>query len=237
MTKKTTLNIQDVIPNGRVVQQIVKDVAAKNGLSESFVIQTRPAPQVTEFVNQKTKDAHDELYRGYVETYNRVSNELDSADRSKANSQHSTFRSLKYDETQNLNAAWLHELYFENCFDPNSTIYMNSISFLKLQDAFGSFDDWQHDFMACAASCGQGWAVCGYHMYLRQYVNTIVTGHAQDVMIGMLPVVVLDMHEHARRDYLNDKKSYIVAMMTQINWDVVNRRIDRSEKIAGALKT
>lgn len=202
-------------------------------LGESYVAQPKPYSQVTEFVSQKTKDAHTALYKGYIETLNRVSSELDTAERASADSKHSDYRSLKLDETYNLNATWLHELYFANCFDPHSEVYMDSMAFLRLERDFGTFDDWQMDFMACALSSGQGWAVCGYNLYLQRYVNTFISCHSQDVMLGLYPLVVMDMHEHSYfKDYQTDKKSYLIAMMRELNFGVIEERFTKSEELA-----
>jgi Fe-Mn family superoxide dismutase len=204
-------------------------------VNEAYVTQVKPYGQVTEFLTQKTKDAHSRLYQGYVETLNRVSAELDSMDRSEVGSR--DFHSAKSDESFYLNAVWLHELYFANCFDPNSTVYMDSLSFLKLQATWGNFEDWQRDFMACAMSSGDGWVVCGYHLFLRRYVNTIVKDHSDSVLLGLFPVIVVDMHEHAyMRDYLDDKKSYLVSQMREINWDVVSTRFEIAERLAQVVK-
>jgi Fe-Mn family superoxide dismutase len=114
---------------------------------------------------------------------------------------------------------------------------MNSASFIDLQKVWGTFDDWQRDFMACAMACGQGWAICGYNIYLKNYVNTIVSNHSQDVLMGLYPIVVLDLHEHAyQKDYLNDKKSYIIAMMRELNWEVIEERFKKAKNIAQAVK-
>lgn len=206
-------------------------------LQEAYVAQQKPYSQVTEFLTQKTKDAHTRLYQGYIETINRVSAELDTADRSNVDARHNSFRSGKMDEAYNLNSVWLHELYFANCFDPNSTVYMDSISYLRLQRDWGDFDSWQKDFMATALAVGEGWAVCGYHLYLRRYVNTFVCHHSDSVMLGLYPVVVVDMWSHSYyRDYLDDKKSYLVAQMREFNWDVIDERFKKAEGLAGVVK-
>jgi Fe-Mn family superoxide dismutase len=202
-------------------------------VDEAYVAQPKAYSQVTEFSSQKTKDAHEALYKGYVETLNRVSSELDTAERSKADAKHSEFRSLKLDETYNLNAVWLHELFFGNCFDPHSEVYMDSMAYLRLERDFGTFEDWQKDFMGCALASGQGWAVCGYHLYLQRYINTMVSNHSQDVMIGLYPLVVVDMWEHSYyKDYQTDKKSYLVAMMRELNWNVIEERVKKAEELS-----
>lgn len=211
--------------------------SALGRLDESYVAEPKPFKQVSELVSQKTKDSHTELYKKTVETLNGVSAELDTADRSSANSKHSDFRSLKLDETYNLNSVWLHELYFANCFDPHSEVYMDSKAYLRLERDFGTFEDWQKDFMACALSSGDGWAVCGYNMYLKRFVNTMVSNNSQDVMVGLYPLVVVDMHEHSYyRDYLTDKKSYLVAQMREFNWNVIEERFLKAEALNEVLK-
>jgi Fe-Mn family superoxide dismutase len=57
------------------------------------------------------------------------------------------------------------------------------------------------------------------------------------VMIGLCPVLVVDMWEHAyTRDYLTDKKSYLIAQMREFNWTVINERFTKSEGIAQVVK-
>lgn len=216
---------------------LVNEAAGEATLEEAYVAEPKPFKQVSELVSQKTKDAHVALYKGYVESLNRVSAELDGADRTNVDGKHSQYRSLKHDETLNLNSVWLHELYFANSFDPHSEIYMDSKAYMKLQEAFGTFDDWQKDMIACAEASGDGWAVCGYNMFLKRYVNTVVSGHDKHVQLGLYPLIVIDMHEHAYyRDYLTDKKSYLVSRMRELNWNVIEERFNKAEAIAGVMK-
>jgi len=232
-------SIIDEIDIDSVLKKAVNETFEKENitLQEAYVAEQKPFKQVSELVSQKTKNAHTDLYKNYIETLNDVSAKLDTADKNKANSRHSDYRSLKLDEVYNLNAVWLHELYWANCFDPNSEIVMDSKAYLKLQRDFGTFEDWQRDFIACAMSAGNGWAVCGYHTFLRRYVNTVVSHHSGDVMLGLYPVIVVDMWEHAYyRDYLSDKKSYLVAQMKEFNWTVIEERFDKAESIATVVK-
>ncbi len=234
----------DVDVEGIIKQSIAKDRALARAaageqetLDESYVAEPKPFKQVSELVSQKTKDAHVALYKGYVEALNQVSAELDSADREGADAKHSQYAGLKCDEAHNLNSVWLHELFFANAFDPHSEVYMDSKAYMKLQEAFGTFDDWQKDFMAGAMAAGDGWAVCGYNMFLKRYVNTVVHGHSDGVMLGLYPLIVVDMHEHAYyRDYLTDKKSYLVSRMRELNWNVIEERFNKSEAVAGVMK-
>jgi Fe-Mn family superoxide dismutase len=114
---------------------------------------------------------------------------------------------------------------------------MDSMSYLRLERDFGTFEDWQKDFMACALSSRSGWAVCGYHMFLRKYVNVMIDEHSGNVPMGVFPVIVVDMWEHAYyRDYLTDKKSYLISQMRELNWTVVEDRVKKAEGIAQVVK-
>lgn len=228
----------DNMLKGIVKQAVDTTVTSKfPKLDEAMVHEPKPFKQVSEFVSQKAKTAHEELYKGYIESFNKVSAELDTADRSEANTRHSQYRSLKIDETFNLNALWLHELYFANCFDPHSEVTMDSMSYMRLERDFGTFDDWQKDFMACALASKTGWVVTGYHVFLRKYVNVMIDEHSGHVPMGVYPVIVVDMWEHAYyRDYLTDKKSYLISQMREFNWNTIEERFKKAEGIAQVVK-
>jgi Fe-Mn family superoxide dismutase len=108
---------------------------------------------------------------------------------------------------------------------------------MRLSADWGTFDAWMADFMACAMTARSGWVVCGYSLYLKRMINTFVDNHDQNVLLGVIPLLVVDMWEHAYvRDYGNDKKSYLTAMMREISWDVVEdrvKRVDALKKVLG----
>lgn len=208
-----------------VVKQIIKK------LQEAFVLIPRSFLLKTERLSNRTKEAHEQLYKEYIEAFNKLSIGLDAANTEEAKSTTSAYRSLKTDETYNLNAAKLHELYFSNISDMASEIGVDSIPYMRLARDFGTFEKWQFDFMACALSSRNGWAMTVYEPYRNRYMNVIVDGHAVDVPVGAVPVIVMDMWEHAYfRDYATDKKAYLVAMMRELNWNVVEARMTVAER-------
>ena len=61
-------------------------------------------------------------------------------------------------------------------------------------------------------------------------MNVIVNSHNKDIPVGAIPVIVMDMWEHAYfKDYLDDKKSYLIGMMKELNWDVIEARMKVAE--------
>lgn len=207
-----------------------------NKINEAYVTQPSKFDLQTELLSDKTKKEHQKLLEGYSKKLNEVSAKLDGCDKSGANLNNSEFRSLKIDEAYNHNAAFLHGLYFENISDLNSQINMSSLSYMKLSKDFGTFDAWQEDFVACCLSARNGWAVTFYNPYLKRYINTIIDLHSQNVMLGMIPVIVIDCWEHSYyRDYLTNRKAYVFGMMKELNWHVIEDRIKKTEKLSKIL--
>ena len=218
-----------------ILAGIAKDLGKKE-LNEAYVVSDRTFDYRTDAISQSTKQSHQQLLNNYVETLNRVSAELDTANTEDANSNNSVFRSLKIDEVYNLNAAFLHGMFFDNIAE-DSRISADSLSFMKLERDFGSFDNWQRDFIATALSSRNGWAVTVYNTFLKRYINVVVDLHSSNIPFSSYPVIVLDMWEHAYyRDYLNDKKKYVFAMMKQLNWKVIDERFQRAEDIGEVFK-
>lgn len=240
MTEKALLNDEDV---GNLVREALQDADVASvlrkdpRLAEAYVAQQKVYSQASDFVSEEAKRDHESLYKGYVETLSRVSLEVDSADKELANPRSSVYRSAKLNEIYNHNATYLHELFFANCFDPNSELFQDSLSFIRLQQAWGTFDAWMRDFMACAMSARNGWAVCGYSTFLKRVVNITIDGHDGSVMLGLVPLIVVDMNEHAFvRDYGNDRKRYLTAMMREFAWEIIEERFTKADQIAKAIR-
>jgi Fe-Mn family superoxide dismutase len=201
-------------------------------LDESFVASKKTYKLNTDMLSAKNKENHLNVYQGYVDAFNRTSAELDTADRSSSNPLHSVFKMTKENEVDSLNSVWLHELFFANISDIHSEISMNSLSFMRLERDFGSFDAWQKDFIACTSAAKSGWAVLGYNMFLNSYMNVFIEGNVTNVPVGFMPIIVMDTHQHAYyRDYLGDVKTYVVAMMKELNWEVIESRFAKVDSM------
>tara|TARA_Y100001973_G_scaffold102319_1_gene167120 strand:+ start:481 stop:1182 length:702 start_codon:yes stop_codon:yes gene_type:complete len=213
------------------------DLGEEEQITEAFSAQTKQFNVRSDFLSDGNISNHIELYKDYVGKFNKTSAELDVVDKSVANSNHSAFRAIKNDETFNMNGAYLHELYFSNIGDANSTITMDTLAYMRINRDFGTFDDWQRDFIACAMSSRCGWAITYFNMYTQSYMNCVIDLHSQNVPAGMYPVIVMDLWQHAYyRDYLKDADTYLTAMMKQLNWNVIEKRFEKADKIAAVLR-
>jgi Fe-Mn family superoxide dismutase len=214
-----------------------KQVESAKPLTEAYVVSTSKYDLQTEKLSEENKQAHQELMNGYAKALNEVSAALDSADRENVNPNNSSFRNLKMDEVHNLNAAFLHGMFFENISDVRSTVAMDSLVYMRLERDFGSFDAWQRDFIACALASRNGWVVTVYNFFLKRYMNVVVDLHNVGIPFSSAPVIVMDCWEHSYyRDYLKDRRSYVFAMMKELKWTVIEDRVRRAERMAEASK-
>ncbi len=220
--------------NNKTLKEIInEELGIKKQLKESYVTQAKKYNLSTELLSDKSKREHQKLLENYITALNEVSTKLDTIDRDTANPNHSEFRSLKIDEVFNMNAAYLHALFFENISDQRSIITMDSLSFMRIERDFGSFDRWQKDFVACALSARNGWVCTVYSIMLKRYINIVIDLHSQHVPIACIPIIVVDCWEHSYyRDYLSDRKTYVYGMMKELNWIEIETRIKKVEKIA-----
>ena len=205
----------------------------KGHLSEAYLAQEKTFQITTDFLSSANIKNHIELYKDYLEKFNRSSAKLNNIDVSDVNSNYHDYRSSKIDETYNMNGSYLHELYFANMADNNSQINMDTLSYMRLNRDFGTFDDWQKDFISCAQSSRCGWVITYLNTFTQSYTNCFIDLHSQNVPVGMYPVIVVDMWQHAYyKDYLKDSKSYLMAMMKQLRWTVIEERFKKCAEIS-----
>ena len=204
-----------------------------NVLNEAYVVEAKKYSLRTDLLSDATKKAQQQELNEFVAALNRVSAELDGANTEDANNKASNFRSLKEDEVHCMNASFLRALYFENISDLNSKITMDSLAFLRLERDFGTFDEWQRDFIACCMSSRDGYALTGYSVFLKRYMNFVIDEEAKNVGIGVMPIIVMDVNLGAYfRDYLDNRKTYVMGMMKELDWERIEERFRRAEKIA-----
>ena len=208
----------------RIVEAVNR---GKSLLKEALVILPRSFLLKTEALSTRTKESHEGLYKQCVEDFNHISVKLDTAPKDGGQE----YRSLKLDETHNLNSIKLHELYWSNISDLTSEIRTDSVPFMRLARDWGTFENWQFDFRSACLASREGWAILYFEPLKNRYMHCVIDEHSIGVPIGCIPVIVIDMWSHSYyRDYLSDKKAYVNAMMKEINWNVAEARMVIAER-------
>lgn len=167
---------------------------------------------------------HFSLYEGYVVNTNRLAGEL-AAMRADGRLASPEFAELKRRFGWEWNGMRLHELYFENLGgsgDPAAA--PRAIDIVK--SAFGSYDAWLAEFKATGAMRGIGWVVTYVDQRNGFCWNAWVNEHDVAHAAGCVPLVVMDVFEHAYlTDYGIKRPAYIDAFVAALNWEAVERRV------------
>lgn len=175
-------------------------------------------------INREQFDAHMRLYEGYINKINEVDELLrDDPDRENANATYSKYRGIKRGETYAMDGVILHEYYFENIGSRNNAPDDEVAGWLA--NNFGSLEEWEDDFVA-TAKASRGWAILCYDIRSKRLRNISLDAHDVGNLAICVPILVLDVYEHAYfLQYADDKEEYINNFMNNIDWNVVRRRI------------
>src|SRR4051812_322323 len=196
-----------------VVAPLPFDPKKLNGISEKLIV-----------------SHHDNNYAGAVKNLNKVEEQLAGTNKDTPGF---LIGGLKERELTFTNSMILHEQYFGNLGGNGKA---GGPIQQKLTSSYGSFGKWEEHFRAVGLSLagGSGWVVVDYNLLSGEVRSTWAGNHTQ-ALAGGLPLLVMDMYEHAYAiDYGAAAAKYIDAFFQNINWDAVNARLETAEK-AGAL--
>ena len=135
------------------------------------------------------------------------------------NQTYSQLRALKDAETFALNGVYLHEWYFDVLGGSGKSSEAPELS-VALEDKWGSVEN-AIKYMTECAMAARGWSVLAWDPSQGRLMQFNSDAHNQGGVWGCLPVIVLDVYEHAYFiDYGSDRKSYIEAYWKNFNWAV-----------------
>jgi Fe-Mn family superoxide dismutase len=163
-------------------------------------------------------------YGAAVTRLNAICAELDALD--PATTPGHVIRRLKQEEAAALNSLALHEVYFASLGADGRDI--PAVMADALARDFGSVDRWRREFVALANSLdgGPGWVLLSWLPRAGRLVNQAVSEGGQAVT-GAIPVLALDMYEHAYHlDFGTNTVSYVATFMRNIDWRAVHGRYE-----------
>ncbi len=167
---------------------------------------------------------HFTLYQGYVTNTNKLADAL-AAMLKDGKTGTPEFAELKRRFGWEFNGMRLHELYFGNMVKDGKRIDMNSPFFKKLSQDFGSYENWEADFKSSGTMRGIGWVILYFDPQSNRLFNVWVNEHDMGHLAGCVPLLVLDVFEHAYMlDYGLKRADYMAAFMQAIDWGVVVNR-------------
>jgi Fe-Mn family superoxide dismutase len=107
-----------------------------------------------------------------------------------------------------------------------------------IEEFFGTFDAFKAHFSASALGIqGSGWSILVWDILGQKLIIEQLYDHQGNLSVGSIPLLMLDMWEHAfYLDYQNVKPEYVKAFWNIVNWaDVQARFLEASQNTSTLL--
>ena len=188
-------------------------------------------------ISDETIEMHFKLYEGYVKETNKLTEKIGEflADGKVDQEETPAYSELTRRMGFEYNGMVLHEYYFGNLTPGGAGDPSPGSPFAKAAEiSFGSYHIWKADFVGVGKMRGVGWAICYQNPANGRLSNHWITLHEVGNVSGFMPVLVMDVWEHAfLLDYKPaERPRYIEAFFSNIDWNTVDGRL-RANKVTG----
>jgi Fe-Mn family superoxide dismutase len=175
---------------------------------------------------------HENNYGGAVKNLNKVENEL-----AKINTDTPPFTvaAVRERELTFRNSKNLHEAYFGNLGGNGKR---SGAIESALAAAYDTSARWEQHMRATGMGLGggSGWAILGLELDTGA-LRTFWSGNHTQVLATSVPLLVMDMYEHSYHiDFGAGVARYIDAFFANVNWEEVNRRFERAQRMSALLR-
>jgi Fe-Mn family superoxide dismutase len=170
--------------------------------------------------------SHFALYDGYVKSVNKLDAALARMAR-EGQAALPEYAELKRRFGWEFGGMRLHELYFENLSKTPSGPQAAPRLGRALSERFGSIEDWERDFRAAGAMRGIGWVSLVHDPRKGRLFNAWTNEHDGGNLPGCVPLLVMDVFEHAFLiDYGLKRADYVSAFLGAADWAAAERRLE-----------
>lgn len=176
-------------------------------------------------ISRRTHETHLGLFAGYARRTNQIREALKNLDQTTADPNQivSAMRGWKVNYAFAYGGYLNHLNYFATIGGDGSR---PTGDLLKLIEAsFGSYENWERDFVATAMSA-RGWVFVAVDEISGRVYNLI--GDAQDTfpMWGHRLLLATDVYEHAFfLDFASNRRAYVDAYLKVIDWKAVGEML------------
>ncbi|AAT43065.1 superoxide dismutase [Picrophilus oshimae] len=204
-------------------------------MAETWEVKEKLKPRGLDGISDQQIDYHfDFHYKGYVTKLNEIWSKLPDVDLSKANQNYSDLREMKLEETFNYDGSMLHEYYFESLTKDHTEIPASVKE--QIEKDFGSYEKFVALFKATGTAF-RGWA---HLIFDLNYGKLRIVGadiHSAGAIWNAIMILPLDVYEHAYyTDYGAKRAPYLDAFMKNVNWKVVEKRLEKAKKLYEVFK-
>ncbi|NKE10301.1 MULTISPECIES: superoxide dismutase [Kocuria] len=176
---------------------------------------------------------HSKHHNTYVTGANTA---LEKMEEARANGDSAGAAKLSKDLQFNLGGHINHSVFWKN-MSPDGGGKPEGELASAIDDAFGSFDAFQAQFTAVATTIqGSGWAILAYEPIAGNLVIEQMYDQQNGVPVATIPLLQLDMWEHAfYLDYQNVKPDYVKAWWNVVSWEDVAQRLEKARNGAASI--
>lgn len=166
---------------------------------------------------------HFTLYGGYVTNFNKLNDLLvDMEKEGKVGTPIDAELNRRFG--WEFNGMRLHEFYFGNMKNGGAVLGDGELK-KQILDGWGTMEAWEKNFRTMGAMRGIGWVIVYLDRQDNRLFNVWVNEHDLGHLSGCVPLLVMDVFEHAYiTDYGIKRADYIETFMKAIDWSVVERR-------------
>lgn len=156
---------------------------------------------------------------------------LDALAEARATGSFANINKLERDLVFNLGGHVNHSVFWKN-LSPDGGDKPTGELAAAIDEFFGSFDAFTAHFTAAAMGVqGSGWAALVYDAVGRRPIIVQFHDQQQDFPVGSVPLLLLDVWEHAYYlDYKNVRADYVKAFWNIVAWDDVAARFAAAEQ-------
>jgi len=176
---------------------------------------------------------HDKHHQAYVTGANGALEQLAEA---RAADKLGTVNLLEKNLAFNLAGHVNHSVFWPN-MSPDGGDKPDGELAAAIDEQFGSFDAFRAHFTATALGIqGSGWAILAWDSVGQQLIIEQLYDHQGNLAAGSVPLLMLDMWEHAfYLQYRNVKADYVKAWWNVANWADVTRRFTTARAVTPGL--
>jgi Fe-Mn family superoxide dismutase len=170
---------------------------------------------------------HQKHHQAYVTSANAILERLDKARKEGADLDvKATLKELSF----HIGGHLLHSLFWPNLApsDKGGGKPTGPLG-TALEKEFGSFERFKKEFSLAATSVeGSGWAALSFCRQTNRPIIMQIEKHNANVYPMFTILMVIDVWEHAYYlDYKNERAKFVDAFWNIVNWDEVNKRLER----------
>ena len=178
---------------------------------------------------------HDKHHAAYVKGANEASRNLREIAEGKRDVSETTHwvRQLAFHGSGHT----MHSIFWKNMTPTPKAAPEGSLA-TAIKDSFGSYDNFVKLFKAASVGVeGSGWGVLGYEPLSKKLVVLGVEKHQNLSVMGIVPLLVCDVWEHAYYlKHQNNRAAYVDAFLHVVNWQDVEQRYDNALKLPAEAK-